>query len=166
MYRKIDDFLIDWKHESESTLNVFKNITNEVLHNKPHENIRSIAILIWHIIITLNEMLNKAGLAVTGPEEYSKPPATISEIITEYENSSKSVVEEVKKRWNDTSLLEEVNMYGDTWTKGTVLSILIKHQSHHRGQLSTLMRLFNLKVPGIYGPAKEEWAAWNMPTRE
>jgi uncharacterized damage-inducible protein DinB len=166
MYRKIDDFIVDWKYESESTLHVFKNINNEVLREKPHENIRNIATLIWHITITLNEMLNKAGLAVTGPEEHSKPPATITEIITAYENSSKSVAEQVKNKWNDASLLEEVNMYGDSWKKGTVLSILIKHQAHHRGQLTTLMRLADLKVPGVYGPAREEWAAWNMPAME
>lgn len=166
MYRKIDDFIVDWKYESESTLNVFKNITNEVLHSKPHENVRSIAILIWHMTVTLNEMLNKAGLAVTGPEEHSKPPATITEIITAYENSSKSVLEQVKNKWSDAILLEEVDMYGDRWKKGTVLSILIKHQSHHRGQLTTLMRLVDLKVPGVYGPPKEEWAAWNMPAMD
>jgi hypothetical protein len=29
-----------------------------------------------------------------------------------------------------------------------------------------LMRQAGLKVSGIYGPVKEEWAAWNMAAAE
>ncbi|MGQ0828072.1 MAG: DinB family protein [Bacteroidota bacterium] len=166
MYRKIEDFITEWGYESESTLKVFKNITNEPLNKKDHENVRSIAVLAWHITITLSEMLKKAGLPVTGPNEHSKPPATIAEIITAYESSSKSVIEQVKILWTDAILSEEVPMYGDTWKKGTVLSVLIKHQAHHRGQLTVLMRQAGLKVPGVYGPSKEEWAEWNIPAAE
>jgi len=162
MYRKIDDFTASWKHESTSTLKVFKNITNERLNKKDHENVRSIAALAWHITITLNEMLNKAGLPVTGSEEHSEAPAAISEIITAYEQSANSVIEQVKKHWTDESLLEEIPMYGQTWKKGIVLTVLIKHEAHHRGQLTILMRQAGLVVPGIYGPSKEEWAKMNM----
>lgn len=166
MFRKIEDFIQDWKYESESTLKVFKNISNEELNKKNNENVRSIAVLAWHTTITLNEMMNKAGLPVSGPGEHSKPPSTIKEIVDAYERSALSVTEQVSKNWNDDSLLEEVNMYGENWKKGTVLSILIKHQAHHRGQLTILMRHAGLKVPGVYGPSKEEWAQYNMPTME
>ncbi|MBK8721797.1 MAG: hypothetical protein IPL95_05830 [Saprospiraceae bacterium] len=46
-------------------------------------------------------------------------------------------------------------MYGELWTKGNTLAILIRHQAHHRGQLSILMRQNGCKVPGVYGPSKE-----------
>ena len=166
MYRKIEDFITDWSYESDSTLKMFKNISNESLNKKNNENVRSIAILTWHITITMSEMLGKAGLAVTGPDEHSKPPATIEEIISAYEESAKSVNEQVTKNWTDMSLLEEADMYGQQWKKGVVLSVLIKHQAHHRGQLTVLMRQAGLKVPGCYGPSKEEWAAWSMPAME
>jgi len=51
---------------------------------------------------------------------------------------------------------------GQTWKQGDVLSSLILHQAHHRGQMTVLMRQAGLAVPGIYGPAKEEWAAMGM----
>ena len=162
MIRKIEDFLSDWKYESESTLKLFSLISNEALHKKNHEHVRSMAFLTWHLTITISEMLNKAGLPVSGPDEHSKPPATIEEIIAAYKHSSASLVEILPKQWTDDVLNEEVNMYGDTWKKGTVLSILIRHQAHHRGQLTVLMRQAGLKVSGVYGPSKEEWAAWNM----
>ena len=166
MYRKIEDFITDWGYESEGTLNLFKHITNDGLNTKDHENVRSIAVLAWHITITLNEMLNKAGLKVTGPDEHSKPPATIAEIIDAYQQSAKSVTEHVQKQWTDASLLEEKNMYGENWKNGVTLSVLIKHQAHHRGQLTVLMRQAGLMVPGLYGPAKEDWAKYNLPTAD
>jgi uncharacterized damage-inducible protein DinB len=162
MIRKIEDFLTEWKYESESTLNLFKLINNKALNLKSHENVRSIAVLTWHIAITISEMPNKAGLPVSGPDEHSKPPSTMEEIIAAYEHSSASLIQELVKHWTDTNLTEDINMYGNVWKKGTVLSVLIKHQAHHRGQLTVLMRQAGLKVSGIYGPAKEEWAAWNM----
>jgi uncharacterized damage-inducible protein DinB len=46
------------------------------------------------------------------------------------------------------------------------LQALISHEIHHRGQMTVLMRQAGLKVPGIYGPAREEWAAYGMPAQE
>ena len=54
-------------------------------------------------------------------------------------------------------------MYGETWKKGFALWVTVAHQAHHRGQLTVLMRMAGLKVPGIYGPAKEEWEEMNFP---
>ena len=166
MYLKLEDFLTDWKYESESTLKLFRNISNEALNKKDHDNVRTIAVLVWHITITIREMMGKAGLEISGPEENSNVPSNIKEMITVYENSSKSLFDEVKNLWKDEVLLEELNMYGENWKKGTTLSILIKHQAHHRGQLTILMRQAGLKVTGIYGPIKEDWAEWNMPAKE
>ena len=166
MYRKIEDFITDWGYESEGTINLFKNINNEALNKKDNENVRSIAVLAWHITITLSEMLNKAGLKVTGPDEHSKPPSTINEIIEAYQSSSKSVTEQVQKQWTDKSLEEETNMYGEEWKKGTTLSVLIKHQAHHRGQLTVLMRQAGMLVTGVYGPSKEDWAKYEMPAAD
>ncbi|MFL5763293.1 MAG: DinB family protein [Bacteroidia bacterium] len=162
MYRKTEDFLNEWKYESESTISTFKNISNEALNKKDHENVRSIARLAWHITLTIAEMMNKTGLNVSGPDEHSQPPSEINAIIREYERSAASVAEEVKNKWTDASLLEEKNLYGESWMNGLTLGVLVKHQTHHRGQLTVLMRQAGLKVPGIYGPAKEEWAAMNM----
>ena len=41
--------------------------------------------------------------------------------------------------------------------------VLVTHQTHHRGQMTVLMRQAGLKVPDVYGPAKEGWATYGMP---
>lgn len=166
MYKHIKDFIREFSYEYASTLKVFKNISNEALLADAHDNIRSIRRLAWHITLTLGEMPGKAGLNITCPEEHSAPPDSIAEICNVYETAAKSLLEQVSTRWTDADLGTEVNMYGEQWTKATVLSVLIRHEAHHRGQLTVLMRLKGLPVPGVYGPSKEEWAGMGMTSPE
>ena len=93
-------------------------------------------------------------------------PKSAKIISEEYSKSAASLKDAVVKGWNDESLKEEINMYGQTWTKGQTLSTLLVHQMHHRGQMTVLMRQAGLKVPGIYGPAYEEWESMGMPPQE
>ena len=69
-------------------------------------------------------------------------------------------------RWTDATLEETREMYGENWTIGFTVAALIAHQAHHRGQMTVLMRQAGLAVPGVYGPAREEWAAMGMPALE
>ncbi len=162
MIRKLEDFYTTWGYESESTLKMFEAIPAEHFKNTGSENIRSIARLSWHITESISEMLNHAGLAVEGIADASNGINDIEKVIAEYKKSSKSLIDMLKANWSDDILDEKVNMYGDMWEKGTVLSVLIRHQSHHRGQLSILLRQEGLVIPGMYGPTKEEWIAMGM----
>jgi uncharacterized damage-inducible protein DinB len=76
------------------------------------------------------------------------------------------LLEQVTRHWNDGTLEVEDDMYGEKWKRGLTLAILVNHESHHRGQMTVLMRQAGLKVPGVVGPAKEEWAQYNMPAPE
>ena len=72
----------------------------------------------------------------------------------------------MRAKWSDASLAVEDEMYGQKWARALTLAILVAHQTHHRGQMTVLMRQAGLKVPGFYGPAKEEWAAMGMKPPE
>ena len=73
----------------------------------------------------------------------------------------------MQKQLQDEKLSERLTMYGqDWWTYSAVLDGLIAHQIHHRAQITVLMRQAGLTVPGIYGPAKEEWAEMGMEAME
>jgi uncharacterized damage-inducible protein DinB len=163
MYRTIQDFLNDWKQENESTLKVFKNLTDASLNQKVSADGRSLGYLAWHIVITLGEMGEKAGLKVNAPPEHSPAPINASDIIAAYENAGASVASEVKIKWSDAMLPELIDMYGDKWTRAATLGSIVKHQIHHRAQMTVLMRQAGLKVPGIYGPSREEWSQFGMP---
>ena len=167
MYRKIEDFTKEWKYESESTLKMFANISDDAMNRTINKDVRKIGRLAWHITGTIAEMMRRAGLKdVKGPAEDQPVPATMKEIIEVYKTSSDSLVVELQKHWKDEILTDKVNMYGEMWSLGTVLSVLVRHQAHHRGQLSVLMRHEGLKPVGVYGPTKEDWAGMNMPAME
>lgn len=166
MVRKVQDFIEDWKNESESTLNIFNSLTDESLLQKAYSEGRSIGTLAWHIVWTLYEMPEKAGLVDKIMIDKSAVPKTVKEIVESYNAASKNIADEVKKRWTDDSLDEEVDMYGEKWKKGFILDSLIRHEIHHRAQITVLMRQAGLKVPGVFGPSKEEWAAFGMEAEQ
>jgi uncharacterized damage-inducible protein DinB len=163
MFRKIEDFQKAWQYEAESTIKLFNYLTDESLNQKVTEGGRSLGFLAWHLVTTLQEMPSHVGLQIDAPTPETAPPATVAEIVSAFEKGAKSIGEEVGKNWTDETLLQEDNLYGETWTRGETLGYLLVHQTHHRGQITVLMRQAGLPVSGIYGPAKEEWQALGMP---
>jgi uncharacterized damage-inducible protein DinB len=162
MYRKIEDFVADWKAEEEATLKIFATGSDEKLSIKVGDNIRSLGQLAWHITQTLTEMPHKAGIIKKDELEHEPLPSTFIVISNHYKKYSKKLVDALKKNWKDTDLPKVIELYGEKWEKGKILSVLINHQIHHRAQMIVVMRLQNLEVPGIYGPAREEWAKFGM----
>lgn len=163
MYRTIGDFVLDWKYESGATLKILQSLTDKSLSQRISDEGRSLGFLAWHLVLTLPEMGSKMGLQVTGPAEESEQPTRASEIATAYDISARSVLEAVQRVWNDGILEEKIEMYGEMWKRGDALSSLVRHQIHHRAQMTVLMRQAGLKVHGIYGPSREEWAEMGMP---
>jgi len=166
MYRKISDFIEDWKYESESTIKIFSNLTDEVLTEKFNNEIRTAGRLAWHIVTSVGEMAHRTGLTFETVDENAAIPSTAKEIVDEYKRASDGLIKEINEKWIDETLLVEDDMYGEMWKKGKTLGVLVTHQIHHRGQLTVVMRLAGLKVPGVYGPAKEEWATYGMQPQE
>jgi uncharacterized damage-inducible protein DinB len=166
MFRTIDDFVVDWESESGATMKILHALTDNSLKQKVTPEGRSLGFLAWHLVLTLGEMGSKMGLQVTAPAEDSGPPKVASEIALTYDISSKSVLEAVRRSWTDASLNDEIPMYGEMWKRGGTLSSLVLHQTHHRAQMTVLMRQAGLKVPGIYGPSREEWTQMGMQPQE
>jgi uncharacterized damage-inducible protein DinB len=166
MYYKISDFISDWTYESESTVKVFSNLTDESLSQKVHEKVRTAGRLAWHITTSIPEMMNRTGLKIESVKEDSPIPTKVSDLVDAYKSVSDNLINQIKADWKDETLMKEDDMYGEMWAKGKTLGILITHQIHHRAQLTVVMRLLGLKVPGIYGPSNEEWTAYGMPAQE
>ena len=166
MFTSIPEALKELQNESDATQKLFKNLTDDSLSQKVYGEGRTLARLAWHIVTSVVEMMNKTDLKITDVAEDAPIPATANEILDAYQKVSASLLAQVKEKWTDRSLGEMVNMYGEEWSKSMTLSILMKHEIHHRAQMTVLMRQAGLKVPGLYGPSKEEWSQYNMPAME
>jgi uncharacterized damage-inducible protein DinB len=162
MIRQLEDFYKEWAYESESTLKLFALIDEKRFHEQAHDRVRSISRLACHITETIGEMMNHTGLAIDGYSHETDLYWTKHELIDAYKRFSDSLIEQLKKNWKDSDLEKKDNMYGEEWSRGTTLNVLIKHQAHHRGELVVLMRLLGMTPIGVYGPAAEEWASMGM----
>jgi uncharacterized damage-inducible protein DinB len=166
MYTSVNSFVSDWKHESDATLKLFNTLTDESLKQKVWAEGRTLGFLAWHITLSVGEMMTKIGLSPDCPPEDSKMPQNAIDIIKTYEKAAISLTGELESKLKDEMLNDDINAYGQTWKKGMMLKMLYSHQIHHRGQMTVLMRQAGIKVPGIYGPSKEEWAAYGMEAPE
>lgn len=163
MYTSIKDFLADWQYEVAATGKVLAALTNESLGQRVSDNGRTLGRLAWHITQTLTEMPHRAGLLDADALKGTPDPMHAADIRPEYDRRAQEVANAIEARWTDDVLRDKLPMYGEEWMKGTILSVLLLHQAHHRGQMTVLMRQAGLRVPGVYGPAHEEWATYGMP---
>jgi uncharacterized damage-inducible protein DinB len=163
MYRTINDFMEDWRRETLSTLRVFRALNDASLTQKVTPDGRSLGFLAWHITLSLGETGERAGLNVMAPAEDAPMPSNAHDITDAYQSAAQSIADQVQEHWSDTTLGEEVEMFGQKWKRGFALASLLRHQTHHRGQMTVLMRQAGLRVPGVCGPAREEWVRLGMP---
>ena len=159
MFTKITDFLSAWESESASTLKVFQHLTDKALSQEVYTGGRTLGRLANHIIETLSEMPHKLSLGI---DEEKVDFHSAKELADAYQKAAEKLALNIKEKWTDASLEASTNMYGEEWKNGFSLRVLITHQIHHRAQMTVLMRQAGLKVPGIYGPSKEEWEAMGM----
>jgi uncharacterized damage-inducible protein DinB len=162
MFRRVEDFAEDWQDERTGTIKVLQALTDESLSQAVVPGGRTLGFLAWHLVQSFGEMMGQAGLKPEGPPPDAPQPAHAADILAAYQAASASVLHQVTSTWTDDMLEDELPMYGYTWKRGFVLDVLIRHEAHHRGQMTVLMRQAGLSVPGPYGPSREEWAAMGM----
>ncbi|WP_433943415.1 DinB family protein [Paenibacillus sp. SN-8-1] len=166
MFTTLKSFEESWKHESALTQKILDGLTDESLSQAIVSNHRTIGRIAWHIVTSLHEMLSRTGLVFEAPHDDAPVPASASVIAESYRQASNALSEAIKQQWTDSTLAETNEMYGDIWPKGLTLTVLIRHQIHHRGQMTVLMRQAGLPVPGVYGPSLEEWSSIGMQPPE
>jgi uncharacterized damage-inducible protein DinB len=166
VYHTVGEFLADWKEESASTLRILSALTDASLARRVSPADRTLGRVAWHVVCAIPEMLSRTGLKVRGPEHESAPPGRAKAIAAAYRKAASSVSSAVRRQWTDASLKVEDEMYGEKWARGFTLEALVRHEIHHRGQMTVLMRQAGLKVPSVYGPSRESWAAYGQKPPE
>ncbi|MGG1401193.1 DinB family protein [Bacillus salipaludis] len=162
MYTSIHEFIGEWNQEMESTQKVFDALTDSSLQQAVSQEDRTLGRIAWHIVTSTPEMLNEFGIQVGAVENATTVPTSAKVIADSFRKVTTDTSNAVKEQWTDQSLTAMINVFGMDMPKAVTLSLLIKHIIHHRGQLTVLMRQAGLKVPGVYGPAREEWNLMGM----
>ncbi|CAM4483433.1 MAG: DinB family protein [Paenibacillus macerans] len=160
MYTTINGFLNDWKQEASLTLQVLDKLTDASLSQAVSDaQPRTLGEIAWHVTQSVGVFFNQIGLQQEIPTPVAGSASAIAEA---YRRASESAITELSANWTDKDdkLQEPIKLFGfiDT-TVGGVLNTLVRHQIHHRAQITILMRQAGLAAPGVYGPNEEETAA-------
>lgn len=165
MYQSISEFVADWQNESQASQKLFDALSDDSLNQKVYEGGRSLGKIAWHIVQTLPEMNGQAGLELDKGVMKEDVPVQASTISENYKKLANQLIEEIQNKWTDDKLSEVIEVYGEQWSRSKVLEVFIRHEIHHRAQLTVLMRQAGLKVPGLYGPSQEEWVNYGVPAQ-
>lgn len=166
MFGSIEHFEKTWSQEMKFTQSVMDALTDGSLAQTVADDHRTLGRMAWHIVTSIPEMATQTDLKLDGPDPKAPVPAVADEIRQAYRQVSESLLNSVKSGWNDATLQQEDDLYGERWKRGSTLHILMLHEIHHRGQMTVLMRQAGVKVPNIYGPALEGWAEYGSPPPE
>ena len=159
MYRTVKEFVEDWARESATSLKVERALTDASLSQNSDPEGRTLGRLAWHMALMIGGMGAAAGLQIAAPPHGTEAPGTAAAIADAYETAARSLGEQASAKLNDEQLGKEVSAFGRSMTLASLLQALVRHQIHHRAQMSILMRMAGLVVPSIYGPNREESAA-------
>lgn len=154
MYRKVEDFLAEWKNASAGTLRVMQEIPTEKMSVAIVDGHNSLGWLSWHLVSVGGAFGQFAGLQIPGPDPGMEQPATMEEITGMYEQVQQGFLTEAATL-TDEQLVEDVPAFGGSMPRGQLLRMLVDHQTHHRGQMTVLLRQAGLAVPPVMGPTKE-----------
>ncbi|HWO74799.1 MAG TPA: DinB family protein [Bacillus sp. (in: firmicutes)] len=162
MYQTIQGFLRSWKHEANATHRMLESLTDESLKQEVTPDHHTLGRIAWHITITIHEMMSRTGLQFEAPDDHAPVPETAREIADTYKKVNEAFIQAIQTLWTDDSLKELSDMYGEKQPNGFFLMVHFHHQIQHRGQMTVLMRQAGLKVPGVYGTAREDWSKVGM----
>lgn len=156
MFASIQSFLDTWRRESASTARLMAELTDRSLEQRIADGYRSIGEIAWHIVVSQREILRHCGLDYRAPTKQDPQPSRAAEIHSCYVDAAKALAAAIESHWSDEALRTVDRVYDRQWPRGLTLAIMLYHEIHHRGQMTVLMRQAGLRVPGVYGPSRDE----------
>ncbi|AOC91833.1 DinB family protein [Bacillus sp. L381] len=162
MFQTLDHFLKSWEFEADATQKLLNHLTDESLKQEITSQNWTLGRIAWHTVAAIRIITSNTNLTFHAPAEDYPVPASAQLIADSYHQARHALVQALKTQWTDDTFQERINFLGQQMSNGSLLMFLIQHQNHHRGQMTVLMRQAGLTVPGIYGPAKEEWTKFGL----
>lgn len=160
--RIADAIVMEMEQEAEITRRLFDIIPDDKLDWRPHPKAKSLGELAIHIATLpggVAEISQPDSFEFSDfpPEPTAASRAQILELFAENLKKGKDIVAAT----DDARALAEWKFKKDGNTIMAMprfafwRSILLNHNYHHRGQLSTYLRQLDVPLPSIYGPSAD-----------
>jgi len=147
-----------WRYEHGLTAKVMRAVPAAKLAMKPHEKSRSMGDLAWHLaeaerfFVVQGLKVENAGENMVPKESPPDSPAAMADAFDRSHSFLHAAVAGRDAAWFG----ETVDFFQMKMTRAAILDLMVRHEVHHRGQLTVYLRLAGAKVPGTYGGSADE----------
>lgn len=164
MNPELKELLMVWDVEFGRSKKLISALPHDKYDFRPDPTGRSLGELAWHLAegdAYMSQVAEVGEFRMGGPKPPNlERPKTIPEIHEKIDVVHRDAVERVEKLTSEQLARTITLLGGPTVTMMQFLwDALIRHTTHHRGQLSLMCRLAGGTAPGLYGPSREEMAA-------
>ena len=146
----------NFAYEMQTTVRVLDAVPTDHLDYRPDEKSKTALGLVRQIVLEDEWLLNRiANGTFTPPPDQSDACGimTPAEAIAQYKDKVPAALERVRGMSGE-QLASTIDMFGGFQMPAVAfLQLVLKHEVHHRGQLSAYLRAMGGKVPEIYGPS-------------
>lgn len=160
--RVVDSILMEMDQEAETTRRLFKIIPNDKLSWRPHPKAMSLGELALHIA-TIPGSIAELGRndthevnQIPSPEEATSREQILAAFAQKLEQGKAIVAAtsdaDAMANW---TLTKDGNTLMAMPRIAFWRTILLNHNYHHRGQLSTFLRELDIELPSIYEPSAD-----------
>jgi len=156
------EIINEMDREAETTSRLFEIIPEDKLSWRPHPKAKSLGELAMHIAVLPG---NVAAIAIEDVHEFAgipkDPEAKDREQIKAVFAENLEKAKEIVRSTDDENAVKELQLVANGKTLfaaprvGFWRTVLLNHNYHHRGQLSTYLRILDVPLPSVYGPSAD-----------
>ena len=159
-----DALAAELKHEAINTRKMLERVPEDKYSWKPHEKSMTIGRLASHIAelpIWINRTVEAAEFDFLATPMQSVTYENKAALLKVFEERLAAAVAALQNATDDAMNEKYIMRRGEKVMVELPRKILIRniglnHIVHHRGQLSVMLRLLDVPVPGMYGPSADE----------
>jgi uncharacterized damage-inducible protein DinB len=158
-----EEMLAELAQESVVTRVALERVPEERYGWRPHPKAQSAGQLAYHVAVIPMAL---AGVAMqerflAGHQPPRPEPASRPELLGVFEESiarAREILGKLDRAGLEAPwrMVRGEQVIVEIPRHAFIRTILFNHWYHHRGQLSTYLRLLDLRVPAIYGPSSDE----------
>jgi len=158
-----DEVVAEMEQEAVTTKRLFEILPEDKLDWRPHPKAKSLAELAMHVA-RIPGAVAELGNRQSAQASDIKPdptPTSRAEILETFAASLKTAKDIVRSTsaadiYSDWALMDGDKQLLITMSrKAFWRTVLLNHNYHHRGQLSTYLRQLDIPLPSIYGPSAD-----------
>ena len=160
--KAVADFLVSMlEQELRTTTGVLSAVPADKLDYQPDAKSKSALGLLRHLALEDAWILNSVADGQFGamPDDSDACGImTTNDAVACYQQRMPAAIARVRALSGD-ALVRPIDFFGNMVPAVIILSVMLRHSIHHRGQLSTYLRPMGGQVPSIYGPSADTQVA-------